>query len=431
MSKPSNVEHTHHICILGLGYIGLPTAVMFANHNFQVTGVDVNEQVIEQLRTGTPHIEEPNFFDLFRNVTGKSLTYETMPVPADTYIIAVPTPVHEDHSADLTYVIAATRAILPHLRPGNLIIVESTIPPQTTDITVTDILLESGWHVGENIYLAHCPERVIPGKIVHEIVHNARIVGGVNDVSTQKAADLYRSFVKGEVLETTAINAEMSKLMENTFRDVNIALANELVKISSVLHINPLEVIRLANHHPRVNILQPGPGVGGHCIAVDPYFIVEKAFHQTPLIQTAREINESMPSVVIEQIVRLTEGTGILKPKVAIFGIAYKGNVGDWRESPALTIIAGLQAKEIEVAVHDPLILNGERLATFELVTAEDAARDSDLLVVLADHEVFRQSLDEHLFRLMRRAIILDTKNFVRLPDASGAKLITFDRLFH
>ena len=417
-----------HICILGLGYIGLPTAVMFANHGFRVTGVDVNDRVIGQLRAGAPHIEEPNFSELFHKVSGQSLTYETTPVAADTYIIAVPTPVHEDHSADLTYVIAATRAILPHLQAGNLIIVESTIPPQTTDGIVADLLREAGWNVGENLLLAHCPERVIPGKIVYEIVHNARIVGGVNEQSARVAADLYRSFVVGEVLETTAINAEMSKLMENTYRDVNIALANELVKISSVLDINPLEVIRLANHHPRVNILQPGPGVGGHCIAVDPYFIVEKAFQQTPLIQTAREINESMPDVVVAQIRRLTAAVTSIQPKIAIFGIAYKGNVGDWRESPALKIIAGLQSAGLQVSVHDPLVT--DQMKQFELVSAEEAAHDSDLLVVLADHERFHTTLSETLLSTMRHARILDTKNFITLPAESVAELINFNHLF-
>lgn len=420
------IDRNHHICILGLGYIGLPTAVMFANYGFRVTGVDVNQRVIEQLRAGTPHIEEPNFFELFQNVSGKSLTYETAPVAADTYIIAVPTPVHADHSADLTYVVAATRAIVPHLQKGNLMIVESTIPPQTTDGIVADVLREAGWQAGEDILLAHCPERVIPGKIIYEIVHNARIVGGVNEQSSRVAADLYRTFVEGQVLETTAINAEMSKLMENTYRDVNIALANELVKISSVLDINPLEVIRLANHHPRVNILQPGPGVGGHCIAVDPYFIVEKAFQQTPLIQTAREINESMPNVVVSQIQRLT--ATVAQPKIAVFGIAYKGNVGDWRESPALKIIAGLQQAGIEVAVHDPLVV--DRMKDFELVSAEAAAQNSDLLVVLADHQLFHDTLSETLLATMRQARILDTKNFVKLSPESSAELINFNHLF-
>jgi UDP-N-acetyl-D-mannosaminuronic acid dehydrogenase len=234
--------------------------------------------------------------------------------------------------------------------------------------------------------------------------------------------------VVGEVLETTAINAEMSKLMENTYRDVNIALANELVKISSVLDINPLEVIRLANHHPRVNILQPGPGVGGHCIAVDPYFIVEKAFQQTPLIQTAREINESMPDVVVTQIRRLTAAVTSMQPKIAIFGIAYKGNVGDWRESPALKIIAGLQSAGLQVSVHDPLVT--DQMKQFELVSAEEAARDSDLLVVLADHELFHATLSEALLSTMRHARILDTKNFITLPAESVAELINFNHLF-
>lgn len=261
---------TKKICVIGLGYIGFPTSLVFARAGFEVIGVDVSERVVSALNAGEVHIEENGLEEIFQDVrTNYAFKAQRHPEPADTYIIAVPTPVNADHTANVDYVVSATEAVLPYLRKGNTVIVESTIPPRTIDDVVAPVLTKAGWRVGEEIYLAHCPERVLPGRIFQELVENNRIVGGYNPQSAEKAAEVYRAFVKGEIILTSATSAEMAKLMENTFRDVNIALANELAKVSASIGVDALEVIGLANKHPRVNLHTPGPGVGGHCIAVD------------------------------------------------------------------------------------------------------------------------------------------------------------------
>ena len=291
------------ICVIGLGYIGLPTSGIFAQAGYDVHGVDVNQDVVDTLNKGEIHIEEPGLPDVIKQAVeaGKIIT-DTKPTEADVFIIAVPTPVHEDHTANVTYVEQATESILPYVKKGDTIIVESTIPPRTIYDNVAPILTNAGWDLENNdLYLSHCPERVIPGKIMTELIDNTRIVGGYTEEAATKAAEVYRQVVKGEIHLTTALTAEMAKLMENTFRDVNIALANELAKIADKLDVNAHDVIHLANMHPRVNLHHPGPGVGGHCIAVDPYFIIEKAKEVTPLMQAAREINDSMPDFVVNK----------------------------------------------------------------------------------------------------------------------------------
>src|SRR5699024_9935152 len=270
----------------------------------------------------------------------------------DVFIIAVPTPHNSDLTANLTHIKNAMFSILPVLKNGETIIIESTIPPRTTRDVVAPILKDAGFEPGIDVFLAHCPERVLPGKILVELYKNNRIVGGINPISAKKAADVYRTFVKGKVIETSTESAEMSKLMENTYRDVNIALANELTKISENLGIDALDVIELANEHPRVNIHQPGPGVGGHCLAVDPYFIIEKDSTNARLISESRKINESMPQFVIEQVNKVVNKLS----KIAIFGLTYKGNIDDVRESPALKIVKNLISKNYNVQVYDPYI---------------------------------------------------------------------------
>src|SRR5699024_3335451 len=265
------------------------------------------------------------------------------------------------------------RSIIPVLEKGNIVIVESTIPPRTTSDIVSPVLEEAGFNCGKDIHLAHCPERVLPGKILIELLENNRIVGGINSISAEKAADVYRTFVKGKVIETTAESAEMSKLMENTYRDVNIALANELTKISEGLNIDALEVISLANEHPRVNVHQPGPGVGGHCLAVDPYFIIEKDPENAKLISEAREINESMPEFVTEKVKQIVGENG----KVAILGLAYKGNIDDIRESPSLKIYDSLERQGFNVEAHDPYVKQEQ--VDFKLSSFEDALRNSEM----------------------------------------------------
>jgi UDP-N-acetyl-D-mannosaminuronic acid dehydrogenase len=415
------------ICVIGLGYIGLPTSAIFARAGYEVVGVDVNEKVVDLLNKGEIHIEEVGLPELVKEVVQKgNLRASLTPEKADVFIIAVPTPIHEDRTANVDYVISATKAVAPYLEKGNVLIVESTIPPRTMNDVVAPILQEHGIDPYNDVYVAHCPERVLPGRILIELIENTRIVGGITPEASQKAADVYRAIVTGEVIETEAVTAEMSKLMENTYRDVNIALANELVKISKKLGINAHEVIELANKHPRVNIHQPGPGVGGHCLAVDPYFIVEKAVEESPLIQTAREINNSMPHFVMEQIKRLT--CELKNPKIAVFGLTYKGNIDDVRESPAIEITEMLLANpRYDVRIYDPHVR--EEQVSFTLSTLEEAVDGAHLIVVLADHNEFKQ-LDFHLIReKMKTPVIFDTKNCV--PSHEGVMLYRIGDLGH
>ena len=413
------------ICVIGLGYIGFPTSLVFAKAGYEVVGVDINENVVSALQAGQTHIEETGLTEMFAEVrkSGRFRAQRT-PEPADAYIVAVPTPVKPDHSANLDYVVSAVESVLPYLRPGNVVIVESTIPPRTIEDVVAPLLEHAGWNVGEDIYLAHCPERVLPGRIFIELIENNRIVGGINRESAERAAELYRPFVTGEIVMTTAAEAEMAKLIENTFRDVNIALVNELAKVSAAIGVDVLEAIRLANKHPRVRLHAPGPGVGGHCIAVDPYFIIEKAPDLTPLITTARHVNRSMPFFVLEQVGKLVEPHA--SHKVAVFGLAYKGNVDDVRESPALEIAQLLMERGYRVYAHDPHVRR--EAVPFELYSAEDALKGAQCAVVLTDHDEFKL-LPDTLLRLMARQVVLDTKNCVRLEEGSDAVLYNYGNL--
>ncbi|PFA67326.1 UDP-N-acetyl-D-mannosamine dehydrogenase [Bacillus sp. AFS015802] len=397
------------VCVVGLGYIGLPTSAIFAKAGIEVVGVDVSERVIDLLNKGEIHIEEVGLPELIKEVVADGrLKGSTTPEKADAFIIAVPTPIHEDNSANVDYVISATKAILPYLEKGNVVIVESTIPPRTMDDVVAPIIKEHGLDPYKDVYLAHCPERVLPGRILIELIENTRIVGGVTPEASSKAAEVYRTVVTGDILETEAVTAEMSKLMENTFRDVNIALANELVKISAKLGVNAHDVIELANRHPRVNLHQPGPGVGGHCLAVDPYFIVEKAVEESPLIQTARTINNSMPEFVVEQVSRLT--CELEAPKLAVFGLTYKGNIDDVRESPALDIAQMLvDDQRFNVSVYDPHVRDEQ--VPFTLDSFEDAVNGAHLVVILADHNEFKELDLTKLREQMKTPVVFDTKN--------------------
>ncbi|ETT71779.1 NDP-N-acetyl-D-galactosaminuronic acid dehydrogenase [Bacillus mycoides FSL H7-687] len=401
------------ICVVGLGYIGLPTCAMFAKAGFQVTGVDVNPLIIDTVNEGKIHIEEVGLGELVKEEVSKgNLNASLKPVLADVYIIAVPTPHNYDHTADLKYVQSAVESIKPFLQKGNILIVESTIPPRTINDIVAPAIEEAGWKVGEEIYLAHCPERVLPGRILIELVENARIVGGINEISANKAADIYKSFVKGNVITTTAVTAEMAKLMENTFRDVNIALANELAKISANLGINALDVISLANLHPRVNLHTPGPGVGGHCLAVDPYFIIEKDPQNAQLISDAREINNSMPSFVVENVGKiLGEGRG----KITVMGLTYKGNIDDVRESPAMEIVELLGKEGYEVAVYDPHVV--QEAVPYELKTFKEAVDKTQCILVLSDHNEFKNLDEEAIIKGAERPIIFDTRNCVQINN--------------
>ncbi|WP_409200113.1 nucleotide sugar dehydrogenase [Methanobrevibacter sp. DSM 116169] len=409
------------ICIIGQGYIGLPTAALFTMHNCEVTGVDVNEEIINKLKEGIVHIEEPKIADIIKKALKKNLYHPSLkPEKADVFIITVPTPyIPETYSCDLNYVISACESILPYLKKGNTIIIESTIAPMSTDDEIKPIFEKEGYVIGEDLYLAHCPERVLPGKIIEELVHNDRIVGGITPKCSKKAKEVYKKFVEGEIIETEAKTAELSKCMENTYRDVNIALANELTKICAKIGVNALDVIKLANKHPRVNIHSPGPGVGGHCLAIDPYFIYAKAPNEAKMIKLARDINNSMPKFVVDKTMEIVPDK---KSKIAVLGVAYKGNTGDARESPALDIISLLEKEGYNIAIHDPHIENNDYFSL------KDACHDASLILILADHNEFK-NLDYNLIKNnMKNAIIFDTKNIINyVPE--DVKLINYGNL--
>lgn len=412
------------LLVMGLGYIGLPTSAMFAKHNWNVVGVDINETAINKLNCGEIHIEEVGLPELVSDVVQQGkLKGSLTPEKADCFIIAVPTPHTKNNTADLSYVVSATKSIMPFLEKGNVVIIESTIPPRTIDDVVAPLLKAAGFIPGEDIYLAHCPERVLPGKILIELIENTRIVGGINNISAKKAAEVYATFVKGQIIETSALSAEMAKLMENTYRDVNIALANELVKISEKLGVDALEVISLANYHPRVNLHQPGPGVGGHCLAVDPYFIIEKAPEEAQIIALARQTNNSMPKFTIQQIDKLVTSK---EDKIAIFGLTYKGNIDDVRESPAIEIVNDLIKQEYNIAVYDPHV--NQLQVPFVLDTFEDTIANASLIVILTDHNEFKQLDEEAILNLMRKPQILDTKNCTSI-QSKEINYINFGKL--
>lgn len=404
------------ICVIGLGYIGLPTACMFADHGNQVIGVDKKAAVVEALNRGEVLIEENGLPQLVKKVvTEGHLTGKMEAEDADVFIISVPTPITEDKKSDMTYVEAATRSLVPHLKKGNLVILESTSPVGTVDTLMLPILEQTGLRAGVDFYLGHSPERVIPGQILNELVNNNRIAGGLTPECATKIAELYKCFVKGEIYQTDARTAELCKLSENTFRDINIAFANELAKICENLNINVWDVIRLCNKHPRVNIHQPGPGVGGHCIAVDPWFIVEKEPSLANMIHLARTTNDGMPAFVADRIAAILEG--IDNPKVTILGVTYKPDVDDMRESPILYLEQILRDRGYTVAAYDPFV-TGKPGVTNDLA---EAAKDSDLLLLGVHHHQFKELDFEALGKIMRRRNFFDTRNFADAKKAEAA----------
>ncbi|KZX11173.1 nucleotide sugar dehydrogenase [Methanobrevibacter filiformis] len=407
------------LCIIGQGYIGLPTAGLFADNGCNVVGVDINEEVVKSLNNNRIHIEEKGLQELIsRVISNGKYTASASPQESDVFIITVPTPVNnKNYSCDLSYVESACKSIIQYIKKGNIVIIESTIAPMSTNKYIKPIFEEEGFKIGEDIYLAHCPERVLPGKIIEELVNNDRIIGGITPKCSEKAAKVYETFVKGEIFKTEAKTAEMSKCMENTFRDVNIALANELTKICSTLGVNALDVIKLANKHPRVNIHSPGPGVGGHCLAIDPYFIYAEDPENAKLIKRARDINSSMPQFVVENVKKIIKND----EKIAILGTSYKGNTDDLRESPAIKIINLLEKEGYSLKIHDPHITNPS------YVSFEEVIEDVSLCLILADHEEFKE-LDYELMKVkMKNPIVFDTKNIVKKSD--DIKIIDYGNL--
>ena len=397
------------LCVLGLGYIGLPTASTFATHGLAVVGVDVNRRVVDILRSGEVHIQEPGLRNLVQSALGSGhLSIHDAPREADAFIIAVPTPVTSDRHADLSYVVAAAESIVPCLRQGNLVVLESTCPPRTTVDIVAPILERSGLKAGEGFYLAYSPERVLPGKILQELVENARVIGGVNQISAEAGRDLYAMFVRGEVLLSDSTTAEMVKLMENTSRDVNIAIANEFSRLAESFGVDVWEAIDIANRHPRINILRPGPGVGGHCISVDPWFLVEAAPELSTLIQEARNVNDGQPAHVVELLSRaLGSLPGI---KIAALGLSYKPNVDDMRESPAIAVVQKLVEAGAEVSYFEPYVPEAQIEGATGFGSIEDAVRDAMATILLVNHTEFEDIDPASVRKIMAGRTILDTR---------------------
>ena len=415
------------VSVVGLGYIGLPTAAMFASKGIKVMGVDVNERAVEIINQGRVHIAEPGLEDMVRSAvaSGKLRAY-LRPQAADAFLLAVPTPFSGDHEPDLTYVEAAARSVAPVLQKGNLVVLESTSPVGTTEQVAAwmaderpDLTFPQQEGEASDIRIAHCPERILPGRALLELVENDRIIGGMTPLCAQRAVELYGTFVTGECCITNARTAEMCKLTENSFRDVNIAFANELSMISDKQGIDVWELIRLANRHPRVNILQPGPGVGGHCIAVDPWFIVDGAPEEAQLIRKAREVNDHKPLWVLEQIktaiadvVAATPGKGIADITVACLGLAFKPDIDDLRESPAMSItqaVARLGCRVLSVEPHIDTLPASLQLHNVIFASFEEALQDAHVLCVLVGHSAFKALTPDQL----RGKIIIDTVGMI------------------
>lgn len=379
------IDQNIKICVIGLGYIGLPTAAVLGSRGYKIHGVEINPDAVETINSGKAHIVEPDLDILVRGVvtTGNLKAY-TEPAEADIFMICVPTPLTDENKPQLDYIRSATKSMLPFLRKGNLVILESTSPPGTTELIESIVLENSDFQKGD-VHYAHAPERVLPGKILREVVENDRIIGGIDDASTEKAAEFYGSFVTGKLLKTHCRTAETAKLVENAFRDTNIAFANELSLFADRLDLDVWELIRLANHHPRVNILTPGPGVGGHCIAVDPWFLVECEPEVTRLIRTAREVNEAKPHWVIDRVV--AKAGKFKNPTIACLGLAYKPDIDDLRESPAVEIVQELQKQKIgDLKIVEPNLDSHDQ---FDLTSLDAALDSADIVLILVGHKPF------------------------------------------
>lgn len=404
------------VCIIGLGYIGLPTAAMFASSGVSVLGVDLNPNIVEALNCGKILIEEEGLEDLVRrSVENGSLRGSATPEEADVFVISVPTPITEEKKADMSFVASATESIIPFLKPGNTVILESTSPVGTVDDLLLPILEKTGLKIGEELYVGHSPERVIPGQILKELVNNSRIAGGIDAKSSERIAEIYKVFVKGDIFMTDARTAELCKTAENTYRDVNIAFANELAKICENIGVNVWEAIELCNKHPRVNIHQPGPGVGGHCIAVDPWFIVEKQPEESKIINLSRDTNDSMPTHVASEILNILKD--IQDPVVTVLGVTYKPDVDDVRESPVLHLIEILKINGVRVRAFDPYVADRPDIGG----DLEREAKGSDLLVLGVHHSRFKDLPLEKLGALMRRKNLYDTRNFIPASKAEAS----------
>jgi UDP-N-acetyl-D-mannosaminuronic acid dehydrogenase len=393
------------ICVVGLGYIGLPTACLLATHDYQVLGVDTNQKLVKKVNQSKAPFKEPGLDELLREARQRNtFAANVSPEPSDAFLIAVPTPLNkETRMAELKYVREATESIANCLKRGNLVILESTVPPRTCEKLLTPILERSGLKRDRDFHFAHCPERAIPGNTIHEMINNDRVIGGIDRQSAEMAEELYSSFVKGNFYLTDLRTAEMVKLMENTFRDINIALANEFAQIAEESGVNIWEAIELANKHPRVKILRPGPGVGGHCLAIDPWFLTENS-HYSRIISLAREINDSMPRHVLDLVKQLLGDR--CNATITVLGIAYKGDVDDTRESPTLEFIRLAENEGYKVIAYDPWVRNSK-------YSLQEAVHDSDCLVLITDHSLFKEIDPTQVAPLMKTRNMVDTRNVI------------------
>lgn len=409
-------HHFKTVCVVGLGYIGLPTAATLATRGLDVIGLEVSPQVVDTVNNGEIHIVEPDLDVLVKGaVNAGKLRATTTPEPADAFIISVPTPIKDNKTPDTTYILSAVKTIAPVLEKGNLIILESTSPVGTIEKIISSISsLRNDLTIGKDrvtpgdLYFVHCPERVLPGKIIRELVENDRVLGGYTPECAKQAAELYSTFVRGEMFLTNDKTAEMTKLVENAYRDVNIAFANELSLICDDLDINVWSLIEFANRHPRVNILKPGPGVGGHCIAVDPWFIVSASPERAKLIATARRVNESKPHFVVQKVIKAADK--FKNPVIACLGLTFKANIDDLRESPALAIVLDLADKNCgAVLAVEPFIQalpDSLSNKSVQMTSLDEALELADIIVLLVDHKQFCEIDREKL----QQKIVIDTR---------------------
>ncbi len=407
--------------MIGLGYIGLPTAAIIASRGIQVIGIDVNQHAVDTINKGAVHIVEPDLDIVVRSVvTTGNLRATTTPEPADAFLVAVPTPFNDDRTPDLSYIKSAAMALAPVLEKGNLVVLESTSPVGTTERLADwlaaerpDLSFPQSAGAAADVQIAYCPERVLPGQVLQELVNNDRVIGGMTSHCAERASELYRIFVKGECIVTSARTAELCKLTENAYRDVNIAFANEMSLVCDPLGVNVWELIELANRHPRVNILTPGPGVGGHCIAIDPWFIVDSAPELARLIRTAREVNDSKPEHVVRKV--LERADRFKTPRIACFGLSFKANIDDLRESPALHIVLRLAEEGIgKLLIVEPNIDELPKSladnSAVTLVSANEALKDADIVLGLVDHTEFK-TLDH---TSLNETVVIDTRGMWR-----------------
>lgn len=395
------------VCVIGVGYIGLPTACILNKKGFHVVGVDINKEYINMIKSGKFSSEEKLLAQLVNScLANKSFSLKTSPENADVFLLCTPTPLDSNMKPDLSYLTDGLNSILPFIKEGNLIIVESTIPPSTITDLIQPILESRGLKVGVDVFLGHCPERVIPGNIVHELIHNDRIIGGCTEKCGEVIGNFYSKFVEGEVFITSSHVAEMVKLVENIYRDVNIALVNEIALICNFLSIDLYEVINLANKHPRVQLLNPGIGVGGHCLPVDSYFLIDKVPDLSKLIQISRSINNDIPPLIADKLERLIRSLNL--SNIGIWGITYKGNTDDIRNSPSLKIGQILLEKGFNIKLYDPLVksINSNYHKYASIL-------GSDILLLLVNHNDFVEEDYNMITKLMRTPVIFDATNII------------------